>query len=398
MNKKLNVVTPNYLCFETLPYAADIFYHGKLVYYMPVGISPDEWDNVIRFPQYCVENDIALPQTIWEMTEKYFSCSKQAVECSNILEPLNEHILTIATVYARDTKAILRSRTKINEYPKLRESFGAGLGDLDFLSRELFSHVFLEVYIEGGFGLIKDYLEKNCSNFEKMYELLAAVMTNRMDSVFNQSNTNYIVYNHNWYPYLVEYLKYKDDETSEENTVDVSVHRLFSEITVPVFGKCDSYSKAKYIAHISDKEQDAILGLKAVCREIIGTSIFYKNEEVDLRDEKLKGLILEKVIEPLQYMMGKTKSDVIQIVKDFVLDSTVIGGILGAVQGLNGENLGLSATAGAVAAGMKYIANKAGNKKELPAKLLVDGLKKKKAGYLEYENLLRKISFEQIRR
>lgn len=88
MNKNLNVICPNYLCYDTLPYAADIFYHRNLTYFMPTGISPGEWINIIEFPQYCSDRNIALPKIIWEMQKKYFESAKQAVECSDILKPL----------------------------------------------------------------------------------------------------------------------------------------------------------------------------------------------------------------------------------------------------------------------------------------------------------------------
>lgn len=398
MKRDLNVVCPNYLCYDTLPYAADIFYHGNLTYFMPTGISQNEWENVIEFPRYCSERNIALPQIIWEMHNKYFECSKQAVECSKILEPLEHRILKISAVYARDTNAISKCRKELCNNPRLLECFSKSADDLNFLTRELFSHIFLEVYFEGGFNLIKEYLEINFRNQETIFELLAAVITNRMNSIFCGEDMNYIIYNHSWYPFLVEYFIEQQKEGAAKNidSIDPNIHRLFTEIISPIFGKCDSMKKTEYIACTVEKQSDAILGLKNICKEIIETSIFYKNDEVDLRDEKLKSLVVEKVIEPLSYMMSKPKNDVKKIITDFVLDSTVIGGILSTVQGFSPDTVGLSAAAGAVSVGLNYIINERKSKKSKPTKLLVEGLKQNKVEYLQYENALKEIGFFQV--
>lgn len=398
MKRNLNMVCPNYLCYDTLPYAADIFYYGNLTYFMPTGISQNEWENIIDFPRYCLERNITLPQIIWEMHNKYFECSKQAVECSKILEPLEHKVLKISAVYARDTNTISKCRKELCDNPRLLECFSKSADDLNFLTRELFSHIFLEVYFEGGFDLIKEYLEINFSNQETIFELLAAVIINRMNNIFCGENMNYIIYNHNWYPFLIEYFskQQKEGETKNIDSIDPDIHRLFTEIISPIFGKCDSRKKAEYIARTVEKQSDAILGLKNICKEIIETSMFYKNDEVDLREEKLKSLVVEKVIEPLSYMVSKPKNDVKKIITDFVLDSTVIGGILSTVQGFSPDTVGLSAAAGAISVGLNYIINGGKNTKSEPTKLLVEGLKKNKVEYLQYEKALTEIGFYQV--
>ncbi len=398
MKRNLNIVCPNYLCYDTLPYAADIFYHGNLTYFMPTGISQNEWENVIEFPRYCSERNIALPRVIWEMPDKYFECSKQAVECSKILEPLEHRILKISATYARDTNAISECRKKLSDNPRLLEIFSRSADDLNFLTRELFSHIFLEVYFEGGFDFVKEYLETNFSNQETIFELLAAVITNRMNNVFCGENVNYLVYNHSWYPFLIEYFggQQKERETKNIDSIDPDIHRLFTEIISPIFGKCDSRTKTEYIARTVEKQGDAILGLKNICKEIIETSIFYKNDEVDLRDEKLKSLVVEKVIEPLSYMLSKPKKDVKKVIMDFIFDSTVIGGILNTAQGFSLDTIGLSAVAGAISVGLKYIVDEGKNKRSEPTKLLVEGLKKNRVEYLQYEKALKEIGFCQV--
>lgn len=395
MKPNSNIVCPNYLCYDTLPYAADIFYHGKLTYFFPTGITPYEWENVIEFPRYCSVRNIVLPQIIWEMQEKYFECSKQAVVCSKILEPLEKRIAKVATVYPRDINAISKCRKELRSTSGLIECFSKSADDLNFLTREVFSHVFLEVHLEGGFRLVKEYLEDNFKDQEATIELLAAVITNRVKRVFCNEDINFLIYNHSWYPFLMDLLNEEENFNDKKSIddIDPAIHRLFTEIVSPIFGKCDSREKTEYIARIVEKQGDAVTALKNICKEIIQTSMFYENEKVDLRDEKLKSLLEEKVIEPLGYMISKPKNDVKKIFSDFVLDSTVIGGALGVIESFSPATIGVSAAAGSISVGLKYLLNEKKNKKCEPSSLLMEGLKKNKIEYLQYENALKEIIF-----
>lgn len=397
MDSKFNVICPNYLCYDTLPEAADIFYHGSLTYLIPTGISPTEWENVLDFPQYCIEKNIDLPQKVWLMSKKYFECSRQAVECSDILQPLGKKILKISTIYPRDIEVIEKTRRELSSNKKLLESFKKSADDLRFLSRELFSHIFLEVYLEKGVEFVKDYIETNFSDEERFIELLATVILNRMCSLYKSEEMKYIVYNYNWYPFLIEFFEYIQGGESSEKTdeIDTRVHRLFTEIVSPVFGRCDSAKKTEYIAHVAKKQKDAIDSLKETCQDIVEISMFYVNDKIDLRDSKMKSLVIKRVIEPLSYMMSKPKKDVKQILADFTLDSTVIGGILSLTQGFDANTVGMATAAGAISTGLKYIRNDK-ETKELSAKFILKELKKNKVKYLEYENILRQISIEQI--
>lgn len=396
MNKINNIICPNYLCYDTLPEAADVFYHGNLTYFMPIGIGLTEVENVLNFPLYCIEKDIALPQIVWLMNKKYFECSKQAVECSDILQPLGKRILKISTIYSRDVKAIEKTRRELSSNKKILESFKQSADDIEFLSREVFSHIFLEVYLEKGIEFVKDYIEINFSDEEKLFELLAAVIVNRMHNVYSSDNINYLVYNHTWYPFLMNIFEYLQEEPLEKTgEIDTKVHRLFTEVISPIFGRCDSTKKTEYIAHIVEKQEGVIDCLKRTCQDIVETSMFYVNDELDLRDSKMKSMVIEKVIEPLSYMMSKPKRDVKQILTDFTLDSTVLGGILSLTQGFDANTVGMATAAGVVSTGLKHIIN---NKKEKKssAKFILKELKKNKVEYLEYEKILRQISIDQI--
>jgi hypothetical protein len=84
------VVAPGYLNEHCLPYASDIFYHKRLLYFLPTGFHPLELHSIALFPQYCHEHSVVMPKLIWEMCHLYFENSKRAVGCLDILEPLRK--------------------------------------------------------------------------------------------------------------------------------------------------------------------------------------------------------------------------------------------------------------------------------------------------------------------
>jgi hypothetical protein len=61
------VVAPGYLNEHCLPYASDIFYHKRLLYFLPTGFHPLELHSISLFPQYCYGHSVAVPKLIWEM-------------------------------------------------------------------------------------------------------------------------------------------------------------------------------------------------------------------------------------------------------------------------------------------------------------------------------------------
>ncbi len=259
--------------------------------------------------------------------------------------------------------------------------------------------MFLDVYLQGGFEFVTGYLEEHFRNQEEMLALFAAVVLNRMHSVFTSKDMHCLVYDVSWYPFIAECLDDStEDGVSEDGLeVDISAHRLFTEIVTPLFGRCDSHQKAEHIGDLADKQKDAIIALKKVCQEIVETSMFYRNKEMDMRDKMFKKMMAEKMIEPLSCLMLKSRNDVKKVLADFALDSTVIAGILGATQGMEASTVGLSLAAGFISAGLSYILREENQKKNLPGKFLLDELKRNRLSYLAYESNLQRIRFDQIR-
>jgi hypothetical protein len=58
------VVAPGYLNEKSLPYASDIFYHNKLLYFLPTGFHPIELNSVGLFPDFCKSHEVAMPQIL----------------------------------------------------------------------------------------------------------------------------------------------------------------------------------------------------------------------------------------------------------------------------------------------------------------------------------------------
>jgi hypothetical protein len=62
--------------------------------------------------------------------------------------------------------------------------------------------------------------------------------------------------------------------------------------------------------------------------------------------------------------------------RDFLLDSTVIGGLLALTQGGGTAVVGTAAAAGALSTGIRYLVRERSQKKTKPSKLLADGVRK----------------------
>ena len=69
---------------------------------------------------------------------------------------------------------------------------------------------------------------------------------------------------------------------------------------------------------------------------------------------------------------------------------------MNTAQGFSLDTIGLSAVAGAISVGLKYIVDEGKNKRSEPTKLLVEGLKKNRVEYLQYEKALKEIGFCQV--
>lgn len=393
MKNSINIECPGYLSYRTLPYVSEIFYHNQITYALPTGITPIEWENVLKFPEYCKKHSIALPQLFWEMPNQYFECAKEAIECSKILEPLGKRIFKCGFIYARDTRAVEEAEQKVVDNKELLNAFLISAADFNLLSREVLSHILYEVYLEVGMEGLETYILEKYSDIASFELFVAAVITNRM-KIYSSDKIKVLVNDSSWYPYIEKY--FENVGNGEIDEVEMLTYRLFENIINPLYGRCDTFEKSIKIEKIMEKESDAIQELKHKCSRIIQNCILYTNDKYDFRDNKLRELIFQEIIEPLSELLHKNKNDIKKIVTDFFLDSTVVGGILSMTQGADVGTLGVATAAGFMSAGLKYVISEKRNNIVEPTKILIEGIKKNHVKYLDYERMLTNISLGQL--
>lgn len=396
------VVGPGYLSPKNLPYASDIFYHRNLVYLLPIGFHPIELRSVSEFPRYCYDRSIALPEIIWEMCKLYFENSRDAKEAFDLIEPLRGRFISIiATVYPRDVTAITNTKRLLIEYPVLDQCFKNMPLDMRFAARELLSHVLYEVFIKEGYKGAVEYLRENSENPEEFLELIAAVLLNRL---IRLPSSTLLLYEHTWFPLLNEinklglFDKSGDSPVAEGENFDIEHFRfrLFETILLPIFGRCDSQKKSHAIAEVADKKCREIEDLKRVCGTIAREVVLLPTSDLKIKQRKLSDMVSEYVIEPLSAIVERRSNQVQSILRDFILDSTVIAGLLAILQGASVATMGTAVAAGAISTGAKYILQLKSQQKVTPSDLLVIGMEKMGVTYEQVESYLNSITMQQV--
>ena len=393
------VVAPGYLNERCLPYASDIFYHKRLLYFLPTGFHPLELHSISVFPQYCYGRSVTMPTLIWEMCNLYFENSKRAVVCLEILEPLRkQHILVATTSYPRDRTAIELVLTMLRNHPELLSAFFATDLDLPFASRELLSHVLFEIFLDEGYqGSIK-YLRDHANSPDSFLRLVAAVILNRL-KIFAGRETNLVVYEHSWYPVIGTFLplisegRFWQDDASR---VEHFRYKPFETVLLPIFGRCDSKEKSQLVAKTARKRSQAIDGLKEECGTIAREVVLLPSNSPELQQRVFVEAIKTRIGEPLANLIRKPQRDVFNLIRDFTLDSTVIGGLIAAIQGATGSVVGLAATAGALSTGIKYLLSEGQNREERPSELLLDGMQKASLAEETVQKHLRAVSIKDL--
>ncbi|AMU86005.1 hypothetical protein [Dehalococcoides mccartyi] len=397
------VVCPTYLNRENLPYAADIFYHGKITYFLPTGFHPLELQSVFEFPSYCRARSIAFPSIIWEMCKLYFENSIEAKDCIDILEPIKrEHIVIAAPVYNRDIREIQETKQFMHKYPQLLEIFKSTEINLKFASRELMGHVLYENILEKGSAGSVEYLRRNCRRVNDLVLLIAAVIVNRIRH-FIPFIENILLYEHAWYALIMEIDKCQEIDKGEyhpskyENSVDIEVFRfrLFEQILNPIFGKCDTKSKNEKIARLADSKMEEINRLKNKCEMIAREVVLMPTKEIQLKQKRLNELIESEISVPLSDLMDQPIKRVKDSLLNFMVDSTVIGGILTLAQGANVTTFTTAAAAGAISTAIKHIIRNC-ERRTTPSDLLVSGMKQMKIEYEDVQRYLSEIVIEQL--
>lgn len=398
------IVAPGYISKACLPYASDIFYHGELLYFLPTGFHDVEIQSVLGFPEYCMRNAIALPSIIWEMCSLYFENSKDAKDCLDIIEPLREKFIVVSSlIYPRNRIAIDNSTKLLKKHPQLYENFLDTDFNLKFVSRELLSHVLFEIFIEEGYKGAVQYFEEYTRNYNDFIHLIAAVVLNRL-KIFASDSVELLTYEHGYYPLLnnLSIITSTDKKEASLNNdrysfdVEHFRYKLFEKILEPIYGRCDTKSKSFSVAKTAISKSKEIDALKEACRQIALEVVILPVKDEKFRQMKLQDSIKKNITEPLGFLIGKPLKDIKSLLSDFVLDSTVISGLLCMVQKVDLNTFSLALTAGAVSTGLKYILKEESQHKVQPSDLLVSGINKMKLEYKEIENYLNSISIEQL--
>jgi hypothetical protein len=396
------VVGPGYLNHNCLPYASDIFYHKNLIYLLPTGFHPIEMNSVIEFPSYCYDHSIAFPKIIWEMCSLYFDNSKAANEALDIIEPLRgKFIKIVATSYPRGRTAIRSAKRLLMVHPSLQECFERTAFDIRFAARELLSHVLFEVFLEDGYKGAVKYLRANSEKPEELLRLVAAVLINRLRKLPIHT---LLLYEHTWYPMIRQmdalglFDKSMDSTIGETDSFDVEHFRykLFETILLPIFGRCDSLPKSRMIAEVAEKKYQEIEEFKRVCGTIAREVVLLPTTSVEIKQTKLSDMIGEYVTEPLSAIVEQQSKQVQNLLRAFVLNSTVIAGLLAALTGTDIGILGVAAAAGAISTGVRYILRLHSQQKVEPTALLLTGMRNRRVAYEQVERHLNSVSIEQL--
>lgn len=396
------VVGPGYLSPNSLPYASDIFYHRNLIYLLPTGFHPIELHSVSEFPRYCYDHSIALPEIIWEMCEMYFENTSAAKEAFDIIEPLKGRFISIiTTIYPRDITAITDTQRLLIEYPLIEETFQNMPFDIRLAARELLSHVLYEVFIEEGFEGAVEYLRVNSEKPEQFLRLIAAVLLNRLRRLPFRT---LLLYEHAWLPLLNQinnlhlFDKPRDSPVAEGESFDIEHFRykIFETILLPIFGRCDSQKKSHAIAEVADKKCREIEDLKGVCGTIAREVVLLPTSDFEIKQRKLSDMVSEYLIEPLSAIVERRSNQVQSMLRDFILDSTVIAGLLALLQGDSVATMGTAVAAGAISTGARYILQLKSQQKVTPSDLLVMGMEKMGVTYEQVERYLNSITMQQV--
>jgi hypothetical protein len=289
------IVAPGYLSDRTLPFVSDIFFHEKLLYFLPTGFHPLELHAVGGFPHYCHEHSVALPAILWEMCKLYFQNSPVAVKCLEALEPLrNKFVFIASTSYARDRQAIAASEKTIKDHPVLFECFKSTDFDLRFISRELLSHLLFEIFIEDGYNGTVTYLQDKSQSPDDFVRLLAAVCLNRL-RIFSGKSTRMLVYEHEWYPLSDRYYSIVesnyDDSAQDDFRVEHFRYKLFEALLLPIYGRCDSKKKAETVANTVTEYRNEIATLKKECWHVARDVILLPTKSPRLKEDRFSELV-----------------------------------------------------------------------------------------------------------
>ncbi len=375
-------IAPGYISPAYMPYAADIFFHDQLLYFIPTGFTPLETHAVLDFPTYCYNKRIALPEIYWKFCSRYFVNSKLALNAMDILEPLRvtKNIIVSALSYPRNIAAIGRAIQILDEKPILKQLILNAPLDVNFVSREICSHLLFEVLLEKkDFDGILQYIQGYLSN-EQILKLVTAVLINRLQ-VFTQTQTKILLFDDYYLDILAKFETPHGGETEdvEEYHVDAFTSRLFSSILYPIYGRCNTRRKSAIIAELNREKRDEINHLIKECRAISTDMFLLPPGKAHLKRARLSQLIETRILEPLSDLIDQPKRNT----KKFLIEATTSSGIIAALMSMvlqpipSFGTVGVSIAAGITSTALRQFIEKRLKKKN-PSRFLITSLKKMK--------------------
>jgi hypothetical protein len=392
------IVIPEYLSKRSLPLASDIFFHQNIIYFLPTGFHPTEINSVLDFPDYCKKNEVALPYTIWDSCRLYFEADKEALECVKILEPFRRNFIKfVLPIYPRGRKEIDDCKVTLKENPDIYKDFKETALDLTFVSRELLSHILYEIFLEEGYEGAVKYIKENFTSIDDLLLLIAAVLINRL-RIFSKMDSSFLMYNHSWYPVFDKLLdllcKTQKTSSSDSLLVEHFQYKLFEMILYPVYGYCNLHSKNHEIAKIAKEKVAEINCLKEECMSIAEEVVLLPTTDTNLKQKRLSNLLNKRVVGPLGDIANKPVKDINQIIKDFVLDSTVVGGLVAMIENPDPIVLKVALAAGAISASARYLFRDKSLEKNIPSQIILEGMKKMRVDYEQIQNDIKGILIE----
>ena len=299
--------------------------------------------------------------------------------CAKALEPLRGLVSIVATSYNRDKAAIDWCRNLLFENPHLVETVRNTRLAMPFVAREVLSHVLYEVFLVEGHRGCVEYFREHAATPESTDWLVAAVLVNRL-KLFATMSTPVVLFEHHWYELLsqvkVALNSSSQSEPEDAQRAELFAHSLFEALITPIFGWIDTRDKAEMAAEVSRKHRDSISSLKTLCQDVGAEMIITPTQDKTLRERLLARRLEDSIAVPLADLLRRPRHDVLQLIKDVLLDSTVVGGVLSIADGFSASTVGLAGAAGAISVGAKYLFSDTESRSADPTAVLVEGLRR----------------------
>jgi len=353
---RTGLVLPGYLSEQVIPEVADVLYFDQLLYWLPTGFTDVEYAAIVNFPRFCADEGIELPDIIWNLIVRYREADANALEAAKILKPLKEGdvIKYVLPIYGRGRREVEAAATVVRADSHLKSCFARAPFDIWLFARELVGHALFGVFVEDGYEGSIRVLREGISSDESLTALLEAVVANRLIAMTGSYSA--VIYDSRWLPLLEavqdsSYVPQAQPEGSSRETdpVEYTTFRIFSEILRPVFGRCDELSKNSWVASMRQARRDDILALRDQCRAVALNVLAASDALPSVREEILRRELQERIADPLRGLTSSPGRDARGIGISVLLDSGVVGALLGVFSGFDPRTV-LTATGAAAVA------------------------------------------------